>query len=53
MWALFCSGIQVSRAFPSEEEAWKEARESDLVEDGRLTDSYEIKRIARERESAA
>ena len=46
MWALFCKGEQVSRAFQAEREAWHHARKSQVITDRRLIEGFEIRQIS-------
>jgi hypothetical protein len=45
MWALFCRGQQVSRAFSSERDAWHYARKSAVISNRRLLDGFEIRQL--------
>lgn len=45
MWALFADGKQISRAFETEKEAWHLARKSALIDRGRLSPRFEIRRM--------
>jgi hypothetical protein len=51
-WALFAQGKQISPAFGTEMEAWHLARKSALVDDGRLSPGFEIRRMQEQTEAA-
>jgi hypothetical protein len=45
MRALFVDGMQISRPYNSEDEAWHEARKAGLADGDKLEAKYEIKRL--------
>lgn len=45
MWALFCDDSQVSKAYPTRKDVWRKAVRNGLVDDGRLQENYQIKKV--------
>lgn len=45
MWALFVDGLQISRPYNTEDEAWHEARKAGVADGDVLPNKYEIKRL--------